>query len=257
MYKFNSGHIINRGIGGGAILAALVLSANASAQVQRVGNPYTPNGSDFSVTALQGIDSSNPLGQSSSAQVNLNFEFNPSIGVTYDQGNGHLKDFGIGLYQMDHSKQVESTGLSIRYSSLVSASSANLTVEDFDLDNHATGFKPEKVSPALLIYGANNQLLASAKPSDVFSSMVAESGSKDIWDINIGSLLSSMHAHSGPVSRVVLYADASNGEKANSDPYLLKAIGKGQPVPEPATLCVLGVGALLLGRRRAKAKASA
>src|SRR5258708_34301257 len=98
MHKFRTTQIITRTLGASAFAASLALSAGASAsQVQRVGNNYSPTGSDFSISALQGIDSSNVLG-TSGAQVNLNFEMNPSIGVTYDSGNGQLTDFGLDLY---------------------------------------------------------------------------------------------------------------------------------------------------------------
>lgn len=265
--------IVNRTLGASAVAAVLALSAAVSAQgpgghgghggVQEVGPTYTPTGADFSITALQGIDSSNPLGQSGvNPQVDLNFEFNPSIGVAYDQGNGKLKDFGIGLYQNDghggpggHNQQVESTGLMISYNTLVSASSASLTVEDFDLNNNATGFKPNKVTPSMLIFGANNTLIGAATPAEIFEAMVGQSSAKDTYDINMGTLLSDMHMQNQAISKVLLFADSSMGEK-KSDPYLLQAVGNAKPVPEPASLISLGAAGLVFLRRRRSKTAS-
>ena len=230
----------------------IVLSASASAQTQRVGASYSPTGSDYTVTALQGIDSSNPNGQS--AIVNLDFEMKPSIGVTYDQGGGKLKDFGIGLYSSGHNGPVESTGLAVTYDTLVTASSATLTVEDFDIHSLTSGFKPGKVEPLISVYGAGGALIGTATPQQVLASMTANGKpGDDVWDINMATLLSNMHSSATSISKVVLFADAANGEKTSSDPFLLRAISKGQPVPEPASLCALALGAgLLIRRRRAK-----
>jgi len=218
-----------------------------------VGAYYRPAGDDFTITALQGIDASNLSGNS--ALVNLDFEMNPSIGVTYDQG-GKLKDFGIGLYQTGHNGSVESTGLSVNYDTLVKASSANLTVEDFDISSLTSEFKPGKVEPLISVYGPGNHLIGTATSSEVLESMTAAGGkNKDVWNINIGTLLSNMHAKGTDVSRVVLFADAANGEKSNSDTFLLVAASKGQPVPEPASLCALAFGAAVLVRRRRAKKA--
>ncbi len=148
-----------------------------------------------------------------------------------------------------------STGLDIQYNTLVSASSANFTLEDFDLPNNATGFKSQKVTPLISIYGANNSLVGTATSSQIFSAMSPQSGQSDVWNINIGTLLSDMNAKTNGVSKVVLYADSANGEKTNSDPYLLRSVGKAQPVPEPASLSALALGGLLIRRRRNKATA--
>jgi len=252
MNKLKTSNNLFRGLAAFATVATLAISASAT---ERVGNPFTPDGADFSIFGVQGISLTNPLGASGfNTQVNTNFEFTPSIGVTYDQGNGKLKDFGIGLYS-DSAKQTQSTGLMIKYNTAVTASSAVFTVEDFDIDAKATGFKNNKVEPSILIFGANNTILASAKPSDIFATMTPQGDAKnDIWDINVGKLLSNMHVNATSITGALLYADASNGEKTKSDPYLLRAVGNAQPVPEPATMCALGAGLLLL-RRRKKAQA--
>ena len=82
------------------------------------GNPYTPPGADFDIFALQGIDSTHTFGDSSfHPQVNTDFEFTPSIGVSYDQGNGNLHDFGLGLYQ-NSQHNTFSTGLNVVYATI-------------------------------------------------------------------------------------------------------------------------------------------
>ena len=99
MNNFNKSQIVTRTLGALGMAAALAVSASAQ-QGMRVGNPYTPTGADYSITALQGIDSANPLGETlAGTQVNINFEDTPSIGVTYQQSNGKLEDTALGLDQ--------------------------------------------------------------------------------------------------------------------------------------------------------------
>lgn len=237
------------------ILGAIAVAGAASAAGKGtiVGPSYTPSGADFSIFAFDGITASNPLGTASN--VVLNFEDSPSIGATYTDNKGKDTEFGIGLYQTGSGKNgaAASTGLMVQYNTLVSASSANLTVQDFDINSLSQGFKTGKVEPAMLIYGANNTLLASATPAQILASMTAVGNAKnDIWNINLGSVLSSAHASSSQVSKVLLYADSMNGEKSNSDPYTMVSVGNAQPVPEPMSLIGIASGAVLLIRRRKK-----
>lgn len=207
------------------------------------GNPFTPTGSDFQIFALQGIDSSTPTGKTGfNPQVNTDFEFTPSIGVSYDKGNGSLTDFGLGLYY-NSAQQVQSTGLHIQYNQSVNAYSVSITVMDFDIKSGATFFNPNKVEPGLLLLGSNNSIYASLSPTDIFPYLTptsSTSGKKskagDVWDINFGDLLAGLNIADAPITGFILYADATGGEKPNSDPYLLLSVGNGMVVvPEPAT----------------------
>jgi hypothetical protein len=232
-------HLLTAGLLGAAVL----LAASGRASVIDVGNPYIPTGADFTITALQGIDASNPLGASGfSPQVNNNFEFTPSIGVAYDQGGGNLKDFGLGLYstgggggKKGGAGPLESTGLDIQYNQSVTASSVSFTVEDFDIGSKDTAFKSGKVEPSLLLLGVNGSVYASFTPQQIFPALTPTTGNAndDIWKVNIGQLLTTSHISDAAISGFVLYADATGGEQA-SDPYLLVSVGPGgmSPVPE-------------------------
>src|SRR5690349_11399874 len=180
-----------------ASLLAVVIAigaSNANATFLR-GQPFTPNGADFSMSAVQGIDASHPTGQTGfSPQVNGDFEFKDSIGVSYDQGGGKLKDFGIGLYQ-DSSKNTFSTGLRINYNQLVQASSVTITIEDFDIQaGKDTFFNPKKVEPSITLFGPNGSVFATLNPQQIFPYMTpnttAGSKSTDVWDLNFGAVLS-------------------------------------------------------------------
>jgi hypothetical protein len=245
---------ITRTLGLALCAASLALiSSTASAVVLR-GNPYVPTGANFQIVGLQGIDAAHPLGQSGlQTQVNTDFEFTPSIGVSYDTGNGTLKDFGLGLYQ-NAAHGLESTGLRTNYNAPVLASSVTITVEDFDINSSATGFNLSgKVAPTITLLGANNSVFATFGQADIFKALVADTTHvghdgkpiSDVWDISFADLLSSLHLADGQITGFLLAADMANGEKA-SDPYLLLSVGNGIMVPEPANYAV-GVAAILFG----------
>jgi hypothetical protein len=224
-----------------ALFAGVLVMASSSANaVVDVGNPFTPTGADFSIFALQGIDSSHSMGASGfSPQVNQDFEFTPSIGVAYDTGGGVLKDFGLGLYTAGGS--TESTGLKIQYTGLVDAASVTITVEDFDISSKDTFFKTGKVEPSILLLGPGGTVYGSAKPVDIFplltpsSSAAGKKGGSDVWDVSFAKLLAALHLADAPISGFILYADSTGGEIPGSDPYLLVSVGSGIPVvPEPA-----------------------
>jgi hypothetical protein len=216
-----------------ALLAAgaLFVASSSANAVLLQGNPFIPVGANFQIFALQGIDSSTPTGKTGfSPQVNRDFEFAGATGVSYDRGNGQLTDFGLGLY-LNSQQQVQSTGLNIRYNGLVNASSVNVTVEDFDIKVGAAFFNPLKVEPGILILGPNNTVIASASPTDIFPNLVpnttAGKAKGDVWDINLGQLLSTLKMSDTAISGFILYADATAGERPNSDPYLLVSAGNG------------------------------
>ena len=213
-----------------ALLAAgaLVVASSSANAVLLQGNPFIPAGANFQIFALQGIDSSTPTGKTGfSPQVNRDFEFAGATGVSYDQGNGHLTDFGLGLY-FNAQQQVQSTGLNIQFNGLVNASSVNITVEDFDIKLGATFFNPQKVEPGILILGPNKTVIASASPTDIFGNLTPHSGkTSDVWDINLGQLLTTLKMSDTAISGYILYADATGGERPNSDPYLLVSAGNG------------------------------
>ena len=243
------------------LFALASFAPNARATFLR-GQPFTPTGANFSMSAVQGIDASHPTGATGfTPQVNGDFEFKDSIGVSYDDGTGKLKDFGLGLYQ-DSSKNVVSTGLMISYNQLVQASSVTITIEDFDIQaGKDTFFKSSKVEPSITLFGPNGSVFASLTPTAIFNAMVPNTttGSKaDVWDLNFGTVLNNLKIADGPISGFLLYADTLDGEKPGSDPYLLVAVGNGIPqVPEPsnyiagiAAILMLGVSHLTVLRRR-------
>lgn len=232
-----------------AAVVALAAS-NAHATFLR-GQPYQPTpSSPFTISAVQGINPSHPTGATGfHPQVNGDFEFQNSIGVSYEDTPGHLKDFGIGLYQ-DSAHNTFSTGLQINYNQLVLASSVTITIEDFDIQaGHDTFFNVNKVEPGIILFGPGGSVFASLTPSQIFPYMTPNTSTgahADVWDLNFGSVLSGLHLADGPISGFLLYADMNAGERANSDPYLLVAVGPGIPqVPEPSTYFA-GIAAIVM-----------
>src|ERR1700680_5051727 len=99
-----------------AFIAVILFSVTCRlSAVTLEGNPFTPSGADYQIFAMQEVEPSNPNdgGADVHPQVNTNFEFTPSIGVSYDTGGGKLTDFGIGLY-LNSKGDTESTGLKIQ-----------------------------------------------------------------------------------------------------------------------------------------------
>jgi len=243
-------------------VAALFGAASSQAAVIEQGNPYVPAGANFQIFGLQGVTPSTPLGLSGfNTQVNTNFEFTPSIGVSYDTGGAKLTDFGLGLYQPSGGA-IQSTGLKIQYNQLVSASSITFTVEDFDIDGKATGFNSQKVEPTLQLLGAAGNIIASFTPAQIFPALVPKTGkaSDDIWNVSVSQLLANAHLADMDVSGFVLAADMTAGEKANSDPYLLLSVGNGTftTVPEASSfLPLVGVLGMVIGGRAVRRRFAA
>ncbi|HST29541.1 MAG TPA: hypothetical protein VLK27_01735 [Chthoniobacterales bacterium] len=232
-------------------LALLLSSAASSSAVTLLGSPFRPTGANFDISAVQGINASHPTGDSSfSPQVNKDFEFPNTIGVSYQQ-NGQLTDFGLGLYS-DANNAINSTGLHINYDSLVKASSITITLADFDISSKDTFFNPNKVEPVITLFGPGGSIFATAGPHDIFPNMTlnttspANSKSKgDVWDISFAGLLNTLHLADGPITGFLLSADMAAGEKPNSDPYLLVAVGNGIPTIPEASNYMAGVAAIL------------
>ena len=217
--------------------SALLISISTANATVNLGNPYTPTGADYTITAKQGVNSVNGSGGTTTgAQVNSDFEFKGTLGVTYTSGT-KTTPFGIGIYSSGGT--TVSTGLDVQLHEPTIASSLTITLADFDLKSTATFFNPNKVESSILVYGANNVVLFSADPAAVFKALTPSTGqtTEDYWDLNFGTLLSNagMSANTA-ISGFLLYADSANGEKVASDPYFLVAVGNGLPaVPEPST----------------------
>jgi len=238
------------------VAVALLLTSvvSSSAQTTLLGNPFRPAGASYTITSVQGVNSTTPGGTTGSSQVNIGVEFPNGIGVSYTGGKGPgLTDGGLGLYT-DSSNNVFSTGLRINYDQLVTASSVTITLEDFDIDTNSTFFNPNKVEPIITLLGPGGSIFATFNPANIFPVMTldpAASGkgkgvaTNDIWDISFASLLNSLHIADGAISGFLLTADGAHGEVTNSDPYFLVAAGNGIPTIPEASNYVAGVAALL------------
>ena len=217
--------------------SALLVAASSANATVNLGNPYTPTGASYTITAKSGINSTNGSGGTSNgAQVNSDFEFQGTLGVAYTTSAGKLTEFGIGIYK---DGTTFSTGLDVQLHQPSMASNVSITMADFDLKSTATFFNPGKVESSILVYGANNTVLYSANPTAVFGAMTPSTGqtTEDYWDLNFGTLLANGGLPSNTtISGFLLYADSANGEKVPSDPYFLVAVNGGIPVvPEPST----------------------
>jgi len=231
-------------------MATSLIATQANAVFLR-GQPYTPAGANFSIFAVQGINPSSPTGITGvNPQVNGDFEFDNSIGVSYDKGNGQLQDFGLGLYS-DSAHAVQSTGLKITYNQPVDAFSVRATLEDFDIKSNDTFFNSRKVEPGVVIFGANGQVIANADPTKVFSALsynstLSASNHGDVWDLDFSKLFANLNLQDQNISGFLLYADQLNGERPNSDPYLLISVGNGIPSIPEASNYIAGAVAILI-----------
>lgn len=218
--------------------SALLLAVSPAYATVDLGNPYTPTGASYTITAKQNVNSVNGSGGTSTgAQVNQDFEFKGTLGAAYTTAAGKKTEFGIGIYSDGGS--TFSTGLNISLHQPSIASSVNITLADFDLKSTAAFFNPNKVEASILVYGLNNTVLFSADPTAVFKALTPSTGqtSEDYWDLNFGTLLANAgQSANTTISGFLLYADSAHGEKVPSDPYFLVAVNGGIPqVPEPST----------------------
>lgn len=202
-----------------ALATCLAVDSNAAAK--RLGFSYMPS-PDYTLFSLQGIDSANMFGDGSPmTQVNTDLEFVGGFGVTYNKGDGKLTDFGIGLYQ-NTTHQTKSTGLTVQLTTPALAHNIVVTLADFDINATATFFNPNKVEPRIILFGPGGAVYANAGPVDIFNVLTVNNttGIKaDVWDINLGSLLTEMHLPDTIITKYQLYADAGNAEHVPSDPY--------------------------------------
>ena len=226
------------------VLALVISNANATVQL---GNPYTPAGADYTITAKSGINSTNGSGGTSAgAQVNSDFEFKGTLGVSYTAGN-KVTDFGVGIYASGGS--TVSTGLQVMYHQPALASSATVTLADFDLHSNAAFFNPNKVEASVLVFSGANTF--SFDPAQVFAALTnttGPNGNEDYWNLNFGTLLSNSGQNANmTINGFLLYADSTNNEHVGSDPYFITSIGGIVPVPEPSTyIGGLAIVALLI-----------
>jgi hypothetical protein len=207
------------------LAVAVCVCLNATAATKRLGHSYMPT-PDYTIFSIQGIDSSNLFGDGNPlSQVNTDFEFTGGIGVSYDPGTGKLTDFGIGLYQ-NTAHQTKSTGLLIHLTTPTDAAHVTITLADFDINATSTFFNPNKVEPRIILFGPTGTVYANAGPTDIFhlltvntTSSIKGKGAPDVWDLNFGQLLTSLHMPDTNITGYQLYADASSGNKVPSDPY--------------------------------------
>lgn len=252
-----------------ASLAAVAVLASANmvhAAVIDLGSPFTPAGANYTITAVQGIDAANPLGNSGlSPTVNQNFEFPGVYGVNYQNNAGGVSQGGLSLYNNGPGGGIQSTGLRVDYNTLVSASSVNITVEDFDIKNNTAWGSTSKARPNITLLGAGGVVIGTATPDQVLPNLVAAGGGSDIWNVNLGGLLSTMGLANQSVSGYLLSAANYAGNvfqgPTTDDPYLLVNAGNGIPViPETSSflplLGVLGV-AMVAPKLRRKRQAAA
>ena len=193
-----------------AFLAAATSQANATVQLT---NPYTPAGADYTITAKSGISGANGSGGTSAgALVNQDFEFKGTLGVSYTPAGGKMTDFGIGLYS---NGGTFSSGLQVTYHQPAIASTALVTLADFDIKSNAAFFNSQKVEASVLVYSGANTF--SFNPTQVFAALTNTTGpnnNEDYWNLNFGTLLTNAgQSANTPISGFLLYADANNGEK--------------------------------------------
>jgi len=243
-----------------AILAVGLISAGLTAHgapmsVVDLGSTYTPAGANYTITAVQGIDASNPLGISGvSPQVLQNVEFAGSIGVGYVQSNGTVNQAsGLNIYNNGTTAGIQSTGLNVKYNSAVTASSINVVTEDFDIKSGGAFGTAGKAEPQITLFGANGAVIGTASPTQILASNPTFSSTNDgTYSINLGSVLNALGQSSDTsISGYLLSAPNLTGTLQGpntNDPYFLVSTTNGAPppaVPETSAflplLLVLGV----------------
>lgn len=249
-------------------MAAAMLLAMTTFSVAapiELGQPYTPTGENYSITALQNLT---PLtldyGISSGANPNVNLGFQGGFGVRYTNADGVLTDFGIGLYDACCAPgiQVASTGLNITFDHLVYSHGLSATLGSFGLNEFSTDAAPDRVAPTISIYGDGGSLLGNFSTADILADHAIQLLSShdpiaqtDLWRLNLDALVGSNTMISG----FTLGADTHNGGGSlmavPSNPYYFVSASGGDcaMIPEPGSAFLIltaGLGALIITRRR-------
>jgi hypothetical protein len=233
-----------------ALVAVTLLAVSSANAVIEHGNPYTPPGAGFSIFAEQNVNLSTGNGQGGTPQVNENFEDTAGLGVQYTNSSNMQVDFGIGLYDTTP----PTTGLKIVYNQGVLASSITARLSDFDLMQNSTTFNyAQKVAPGILLLGPSGNVIANALPQDIHLGTSSSAFTwvtgfmTDTWDLSFHQLLINLGMADTAISGFVLYADHTNGETANSDPYFLRSATNGiTTVPESGAYLPV-IAALVFG----------
>lgn len=252
-----------------ACLSALALEGaitTARAAIINLGDTFTPTGADYTITAVQGITSSNPLGVTGTSQVNLNFEYAGVYGVTYQStGTGGVTQNGISLYNNGLTSGIQSVGLKIQYNSLVTASSVNVTMADFDMKNASAWGPNQKARPEITLFGASGNVIGVADDSAILANITSFTTANDgTITVNLGGLLKTLGQADQSISGYLLSASNFSGEifqgKITDDPFMLVNAGGGTPgtsVPETSTfLPLLMVLGTVVGGHRIRRKIS-
>ena len=80
-----------------------------------------------------------------------------------------------------------------------------------------------------------------------YNSSLSTTNKADIWDLDFSKLFANLNLANTTISGFLLYADMLNGEKANSDPYLLVSVGNGIVVVPEASNYLAGAVAIAIG----------
>lgn len=248
-----------------AAAVLLAMTSLSAATPIELGQPYTPTGENYSITALQNLT---PLtldgGTSVGANPNVNLGFQGGFGVRYTNSYGSLTDFGIGLYDASCAPgiQTASTGLNIAFDHLVYSRGLSATVGGFGLNEFSTDAAPDRVAPTISIYGNGGSLLGNFSTADIIAGHAVQLltshdpiAQTDLWRLNLDALVGGNTFISG----FTLGADTHNANGCPmvvpSNPYYFVAVNGGDcaMVPEPGSAFLIltaGLGTLIITRRR-------
>ncbi len=248
-----------------AAFAAFAGVNSAHATVIDLGSSLRPAGANYTIYAVQDINAANPTGVMNVGPglfINQNVEYTGALGVTYTVGSGSVsKEPGMNLYNNGLTAGIQSTGLLYKFDTGIAASTAGVTLLDFDMKAPTAYGSTAKAQPQVTLFSTSGAIIATIDPQTILHNSVFTKDNDGSLTINMGTLLNALGLPDQTIGSYIIsaadYAGASLQQfRTADDPFFVGPATGGIPsVPEPSSfLPLLGVLGMVIAGPKLRRK---
>ena len=251
-----------------ASVAAFAASAGVNsvqAAVIDLGASLTPTGANYTIYAVQDINAGNPTGVMNLGPglfINQNVEYAGALGVTYTVGSGAVSQQpGINLYNNGLTAGIQSTGLLYKFDTGIAASTAGVTLLDFDMKDATAYGASTKAQPQISLFTTGGTLIATIDPTTILQNSTFTKDNDGSLTVNMGTLLNAASLPDQIIGSYIISAANFPGAslqqfKTANDPFFVGPATGGIPtVPEPSSfLPLLGVLGMVIAGPKLRRK---